>query len=742
MNTCETIEDESLITLKNNQDLYYRLISFLFFGEKSDEESEILDEKINEIKAYFTNAKNILFKIKKTCCPFDERIIYYDISLKKNKMKEDEIFMKNTFLLKKLRRGVTIIECISNENMSKLSIGRKGLEKFFDINYEKICCEKKEKKKKQQKEEEKEPDYSTEGLFTKESIIQEKCLEKDEENEVSDQKNSKIEEVKENNSEKINLNETNIEGKKINFNETNIDEKLKEKEQNEKDFQNTSKEIESSEEKDDNNIKKEKNLKEKNVKETNINEKCKDNMKNEQSSKKNKEKKKEKEESQKQEKEKKKEKENEIKKNKENEKVVESKVKYIIGNQKSDAHSTIFSGVNEAFKEKKKVKIFITQKANGENCQISYCKLSKAWIICSKNVSILVRNEQDTQLYYQEKKTEPAKNQNNASEKESFKKPGKYSEPKNGKEKNKNDEENKKETENEQNKTETEKEFQLMGRYQFAILIARQWFEILEKVKDKEKLKAVLSYHTLIGEYVGNTNFQHLVYYNEINIYFYALVEKNGEETCISPLKFNKFCAYQGLKAVLSEESPPLEDFNSLNLYLTQIFQEISNKTIEEGGEGCVLYFQEEDLDKPEKSKMISLGKIKTLEYRIYRKLREKIKVSLKSPGKKDILLKRMKDEVEDLSENFSPPFPLETYEKIARFAFDLAKNLDKDIVKTKYLEFLNVMLFYYFEKNNDGDFNFGNVRENFDKTLESIRKDNWKIPYINKKVESIIPNK
>jgi hypothetical protein len=52
-------------------------------------------------------------------------------------------------------------------------------------------------------------------------------------------------------------------------------------------------------------------------------------------------------------------------------------------------------------------------------------------------------------------------------------------------------------------------------RYQFAILIAQTWFHLLrEKNKNQiDELKKDLSNKTLIGEYCGNPDFQHLVKY-------------------------------------------------------------------------------------------------------------------------------------------------------------------------------------------------------------------------------------
>ena len=77
---------------------------------------------------------------------------------------------------------------------------------------------------------------------------------------------------------------------------------------------------------------------------------------------------------------------------------------------------------------------------------------------------------------------------------------------------------------------------------------------------------------------------------------------------------------------------------------MNQLFRETGSKSIEEEGEGTVIYFTDG-------SRVISLAKLKTLEYRVFRKLREKAKNVL---GKdiEDIapILKKFIRECEELS--------------------------------------------------------------------------------------------
>lgn len=138
-------------------------------------------------------------------------------------------------------------------------------------------------------------------------------------------------------------------------------------------------------------------------------------------------------------------------------------------------------------------------------------------------------------------------------------------------------------------KEKKEKKKQFFLKYQFVQLIAKQWFNALEKVTDIEDLKEKLSGFTLVGEYIGNLDFQHFVSYTEINIYFYALIKNNGEDTCFPPNVTENFCKKYGLKTVGLFSRETVKDFSSLKIALAENFKRISSKSLQESGEGVVL---------------------------------------------------------------------------------------------------------------------------------------------------------
>lgn len=83
--------------------------------------------------------------------------------------------------------------------------------------------------------------------------------------------------------------------------------------------------------------------------------------------------------------------------------------------------------------------------------------------------------------------------------------------------------------------------------------------------------------------------------------------------------------------------------------------------SVEEAGEGVVLYFAH-------KSRCLSLAKLKTLEYRLLRKLREKLRnfISQNLNEHKERKIKAYKKESEELCQFFQPKKGLEYYSNLA----------------------------------------------------------------------------
>ncbi|CAG9316056.1 unnamed protein product [Blepharisma stoltei] len=306
------------------------------------------------------------------------------------------------------------------------------------------------------------------------------------------------------------------------------------------------------------------------------------------------------------------------------------------------------------------VDVYRTTQANGESAQISYSRQLDAWIISSKNVSIAARREEDLYQLHEEKYIE-----------------NKYM-------------------------FESYEEKYIESKYMFAKLIGFKWFDYVNSLNRNlvENLKNDLDGFTFIGEYVGNQKYQHLVKYNENTILFFAYVDNNSPHSFMPPLKaFSLFKKYN-LNRVEVEYIGNMRTLEELYRNLGDLYNKISSEALTEG-EGSVIYLlenqnpdnpilyaanttifgnQPENFTEQELSQAIlsqfalSAIKIKTLEYKIFRMLREKIKKVISDRGMRipssKVRLKKFMHKTQDFSRYIEPPKPLDYYFKIAEVAF------------------------------------------------------------------------
>lgn len=199
-------------------------------------------------------------------------------------------------------------------------------------------------------------------------------------------------------------------------------------------------------------------------------------------------------------------------------------------------HQVIFEELEEMARASTETEfsVYQTNKANGENAQISYFERLGAWVVCSKNVSILIRDARDLEVY----ERIPSESEGAPS------------------------------------------------RYNFAILIGRQWIKTIKEIRQKgegllDELKVLLKDHTLVGEYCGDQNFQHLVKYDEICILFYSLIPKEGSLNCLPPEQTFDLLKKFGLKPVSFGCFGPFKSFSSLNENLETLFKSMAESNSE-----------------------------------------------------------------------------------------------------------------------------------------------------------------
>ena len=309
---------------------------------------------------------------------------------------------------------------------------------------------------------------------------------------------------------------------------------------------------------------------------------------------------------------------------------------------------------------------YLTTKVNGENFQVSYNTKYDCWVIGSKNVSLAIRNKEDIEFYKDANNFKDYINENNESnallsEKEKKKKENKEKKKEKKKKKqerlerrkkgkkeeneendeNEEDEKDEKEEKDEKNqnqiieenkKEKNNKTQNILNRYLFALDFAETWIKLLqEKIinnPDKDlinKFKAELGNHTLIGESVGDKKREHILVYKERDIIFYGIVnnQKLLSENCLSLSKSFEIFKKFNLSYTEISPSPKFNTLEELFAYMNEQYDVVFDKSLQESGEGNVVYFS---CDKNGDESVKGLAKLKTFDYRYLRKVREKLK--------------------------------------------------------------------------------------------------------------------
>lgn len=251
-------------------------------------------------------------------------------------------------------------------------------------------------------------------------------------------------------------------------------------------------------------------------------------------------------------------------------------------------------------------------------------------------------------------------------------------------------------------------------KFLFARQIAECWMDEVERIEketDVTKLKAALSEKTLIGEFVGHPAHQHLVAYPTVGLYFFSLADHSKNYTAVDPLTAKEIIGEFKLKGVRIDSLGVYNTLKGLKEKLVEEYIEMAQGSIGCEEEGVVLYFVQRSKDKNDFT--LCLCKSKTIEYNIYRLLREILRELFSDPsvGKKPVKepsSERFYSEVEtmvktwfgklnykkykELPEYFVPK-PLWYYKQLGDKVFQYIKKLpDKDsirkIVKEKFADF------------------------------------------------------
>ena len=258
--------------------------------------------------------------------------------------------------------------------------------------------------------------------------------------------------------------------------------------------------------------------------------------------------------------------------------------------------------INQAFERKQFLYIYKTYQADGINFKVSFNIEFKSWIIGSNNVSLLAANRDDldfcrliNQCFLREKlRNEDIRN--------------------GLKQKNKELHDDKKE-----------------NKYSILLKFAYSWFDLLDILKKTHNLddfKRETTGYTLIGEKIGGIDNQNIKYYDTNIFVFFAMLKNNSKDICVNLDISYPFFEKYGLKFVPKRKIGP---FNDINLFLNKIKEKylyVLRSSLDSQGKGSVLYISSIDSNKEEK--IISVCKLKSLEYMIFKKIKEKLKEKVK----------------------------------------------------------------------------------------------------------------
>jgi len=127
-----------------------------------------------------------------------------------------------------------------------------------------------------------------------------------------------------------------------------------------------------------------------------------------------------------------------------------------------------------------------------------------------------------------------------------------------------------------------------------------------------------------------------------------------------------------------------------------------------------VLYFVKKD-SKNQTTKVLSLAKLKTLEYRLFRKMREKLRNyytadKVAGADKKPVgeIVKRFRSEAKELSDEHELPRPLDYYIELFKTAFEFIADNPKvniELLQTEYVTFSEKLLAYFCKVHRDSTF-------------------------------------
>lgn len=170
-----------------------------------------------------------------------------------------------------------------------------------------------------------------------------------------------------------------------------------------------------------------------------------------------------------------------------------------------------------------------------------------------------------------------------------------------------------------------------------------------------------------------------MVKYPRESIVFYAVIDNYSRRICRLPEEAFVLLKKYKLDSVNIDSMGLYNDYDHLCDDLQLEFEKVSGLSIQVEEEGAVIYFVLRHNEDSGKDQVLSLGKLKTLEYRLFRKMREKLRnyVNKISQSTQERSIQRYISESRELcrdpsGKEFNLPHPLNYYIDLCVLAFEL----------------------------------------------------------------------
>ncbi len=156
------------------------------------------------------------------------------------------------------------------------------------------------------------------------------------------------------------------------------------------------------------------------------------------------------------------------------------------------------------------------------------------------------------------------------------------------------------------------------------------------------------------------------------------------------------------LDVVIVQSLGTFSTYDELCEGLYRAFRDVAKGRIVEEEEGSVVYLTLRDkTGNRSLDRVLSMAKLKTIEYRIFRKMREKLRgyynneMKTGKAGDTSAIVKKFNKEMKDILEGNETPKPIEYYTGILEGAFRFIQNnpTQKDTLNNEYITFQQNLL-------------------------------------------------